>query len=170
MLLSQSGDRRGQSVPLIASLLSIPYEARYPLLDMTSPQQRERTLIALVDQLAAFAAHRTVLLVWEDIHWADATSLELLRLALERLQDLPVLAVISFRPEFSPPWQSQPHATWLRLSRLGRRRCGQLISDLSGGKTLPRAVVNGILDKAEGVPLWAVDQTSGRQRGEHSWS
>ena len=78
-----------------------------------------------MDRLAGLAAHRPVLLVWEDVHWADPTSLELLGLVLDQLQDLPVLAVVSFRPEFAPPWTGHTHITRLTLNRLGRRRCGQ---------------------------------------------
>ncbi len=158
-LLTQRGDNTGQAVPLIASLLSVPYEARYPVLDMPPQQQRERTLVTLVEQLVTMTAGRQVLLVWEDIHWADVTSLELLGIVLDRLQNLPVLAVVSFRPEFPPPWHSQPHATWLRLSRLGRRRCGQLIAGLCQGRPLPAAIVDGIMDKAEGVPLFVEELT-----------
>ena len=130
-----------------------------PAADMTPQQQRARTLAALVDRLAGLAAHRPVLLVWEDVHWADPTSLELLGLVLDRLQDLPVLAVVSFRPEFAPPWPRHAHATWLGLHRLGRRRCGRLIAGLSRGKALPAVVVDQIMAKAEGVPLFVEELT-----------
>jgi class 3 adenylate cyclase/predicted ATPase len=158
-LLAQGGDDTARSVPLIASLLSVPTEGRYPPLDMPPQQQRERTLAAVVDQFAGLAAHRPLLLIWEDTHWADPTSLELLRIALDRLQGLPVLTVVSFRPEFSPPWPGTAHATWLGLSRLGRERCGELITGVSGGKALPAEVLDRIMDKAEGVPLFVEELT-----------
>ena len=103
-LLAESREDVARVAPLIASLLSIPTEGRYPPLEMSPRQQRERTLAALVDQLAGLAAHWPVLLVWEDVHWADPTSLELLGLAIDRLQSQPVLALVTFRPEFAPPW------------------------------------------------------------------
>jgi predicted ATPase len=112
-LLAQGSADVARVAPLIASLLSIPSGGRYPLLAMSPQQQRERTLAALLDQLAGLAAHRPVLLVWEDVHWADPSSLELLALAIDRLQSLPVLALVTFRPEFVPPWPGHTHITWL---------------------------------------------------------
>ena len=140
--------------PLIASLLSIPSGGRYPPLAMSPQQQRERTLAVLMDQLAGLAAHRPVLLVWEDVHWADPSSLELLALAIDRLQSLPVLALVTLRPEFAPPWPGHTHITWLTLNRLSQRRCGRLVAGLAGGKLLPAVVVDQIVAKVEGVPLF----------------
>jgi predicted ATPase/class 3 adenylate cyclase len=145
--------------PLLASLLSIPSDGKYPPSDMSRQQQRERTLAALVEQVAVLASHEPVLLVFEDVHWADPTSLELLGLMIERLQRLPVLAVVTFRPEFVPPWRGHTHVTGLTLSRLSRRRCGRLVAGLTGGKALPEMVLEQIAEKADGMPLFAEELT-----------
>lgn len=145
--------------PLFASLLSIPADGRYPPLDLSPRLQRERTLAALVDRYAELAAHRPVLLIWEDAHWADPTSLELLGLVIHRLQKLPVLAVVTFRPEFAPPWPSHTHATWLMLSRLSRKRCLEVVAGLTGGRPLPAPVLDQILARAEGIPLFVEELT-----------
>jgi predicted ATPase len=156
MLLAVEGDEHGiQLLPLIASLLSIPSGGRCPPLDISPQLQRERTLVALVDELAGLAAaHRPVLLVWEDVHWADPTSLELLGLILDRLWSLRVLALVTFRVEFTPPWPGHTHVTSLTLNRLGRQRCGELLLGLTRGKPLPEAVLGQIVAKADGVPLF----------------
>jgi predicted ATPase len=125
-----------------------------------SPQlQRDRTLAALVDQLAGWAAHLPVLLVSEDAHWADPTSLDLLELAIDRLQDLRVLALVTFRTEFVPPWPSHTHVTSLTLNRLGRRRCGRLVAGLTEGRSLPAEVLDRIVVRADGVPLFVEELT-----------
>ena len=93
------------AAPLLADLLAIPVPAgRYPPLDLSPQQQKERTFQALLDQLAGLAARRPVLALYEDVHWADPTTLELLGRVVERAQRLPVLVLVTFRPEFVPPW------------------------------------------------------------------
>jgi class 3 adenylate cyclase/DNA-binding winged helix-turn-helix (wHTH) protein/tetratricopeptide (TPR) repeat protein len=158
-LLAQGSENIARIAPLITSLLSIPSDGRYPPLDMSPQLQRERTLAALVDQLAGLTAHRPVLLIWEDAHWADPTSLELLELAIDRLQNLPVLALVTFRPEFAPTWPGHTHITRLTLNRLNRRCCSQLVAGLTGGKSLPAVVLDQIVAKAEGVPLFVEELT-----------
>lgn len=158
-LLAQGNDDIARAMPLMASLLSIPSEERYPPLETNPQRQREQTLAALVDQLAGLASRRPVLLVWEDTHWADPTSLELLELVIDRVQSLPVLAVITFRLEFAPPWSSYAHLTWLTLNRLGRRRCTQLVTGLTGGTPLPAGVLDPIVVRADGVPLFVEELT-----------
>jgi predicted ATPase len=158
-LLAQGGEDVAPVVPLLASLLRIPGGERYPPLDLSPPRQRERMLAALVEQLAGLAARRPVLLVWEDVHWADPTSLELLGLAIARLPRLPVLVLVTFRPEFTPPWPHPTRFTRLTLHRLGRQGSGRLIAALTGGKPLPAVVVDQIVAKAEGVPLFVEELT-----------
>jgi predicted ATPase len=158
-LLAQGSEDVGRAASLIASLLSIPNGGRYSPLDMSPQLQRKRTLTALVNHLAGLAAHRPVLLCWEDAHWADPTSLELLGLAIDRLQRLPVLALVTFRPEFAPPWPSHTHVTSLMLNRLGRRRCGRLVAELTEGRSLPVEVLDQIVARAEGVPLFVEELT-----------
>lgn len=154
LLAVEGGKDDARLLPLIASLLLIPGGGLCPSLDISPQLQRERTLAALVDQLAGLAAHRPVLLVWEDVHWADPTSLELLGLTLDRLRSLRVLALVTFRAEFMPPWPGHTHVTSLTLNRLGRQRCSELLLGLTGGKPLPEAVLGQIVAKADGVPLF----------------
>jgi class 3 adenylate cyclase/predicted ATPase len=158
-LLAQRDEDVARAAPLFASLLSIPAAGRYAPLDMSRQQQRERTLSTLVDQIERLAARQPVLLVWEDVHWADPTSLELLGLAIDRVQGLPVLAVVTFRPEFTPPWRGYTHVTGLTLNRLSRRRCGHLVAGVTGGKTLPDVVLDQIATKSDGMPLFAEELT-----------
>ncbi len=157
--LAQRNANVARVAPLLASLLSIPSDGHYPPNDMSRQQQRERTLAALVEQVAVLAAHEPLLLVFEDAHWADPTSLELLGLAIDRLQGLSVLAVVTFRPEFTPPWRGHTHVTGLTLSRLSRRRCGHLVAGLTRGKALPEVVLDQIAAKADGMPLFAEELT-----------
>ncbi len=148
-----------QIAPLFSSLLSIPSNGRSPSLDMSPQLQRDRTLATLVDRLAGLATNQPVLLIWEDAHWADPTSLELLELAIDRLQNLPVLALVTFRPEFDPTWPGHTHITQLTLNRLNRRCCSQLVAGLTGGKLLPAVVLDQIVARAEGVPLFVEELT-----------
>jgi class 3 adenylate cyclase len=136
-LLARGTDRPEQAVPLIAALLGLPTEGRYPALDLTPQRQKQLTLAALLEQLEGLAATRPVLLAYEDMHWSDPTTQELLGLTIERLQRLPALLLITYRPEFSPPWPSQPHVSALALSRLGRREGAALVERVVGDKPLP---------------------------------
>ena len=158
-MLGARGEDVARSVPLLAALLSIPTSGRYPAHEMNRQQQRERTLGALVEQIARLAARQPVLAVWEDVHWADPTSLELLGLSIDRLQGLPVLGVITFRPEFTPPWRGHTHVTGLTLNRLSRRRCGHLVAGLTAGKALPDVILEQIAAKSDGMPLFAEELT-----------
>jgi predicted ATPase len=128
----------GEAVPLLAGLLSNPTGARYPALDLTPQKRREKTLRALVAQVEGLAARQPVLLVVEDAHWADPTSRELFELIVERASRLPLLAIITFRPEFVPTWVGRSQVTLVSLNRLPRRLGAEMIAHLTGGKVLPR--------------------------------
>ncbi len=105
---------------------------------LSDPQRKRRkVLTALIEQLERVARQRPVLMLFEDAHWADPTSIELLTLTVERLQSLPVLLVITFRPDFQPPWTGQPHVTMLTLNRLSQRERATLVDSITGGKALP---------------------------------
>ncbi|TIP70859.1 MAG: adenylate/guanylate cyclase domain-containing protein, partial [Mesorhizobium sp.] len=104
---------------LLADLLSLPNFGRFPTLDLSSQQRKSRTLQALVRQLEALARREPVLMIFEDLHWIDPTSLELLDRIIERIRQVPVLLIVTFRPEFSPPWTGRPHVSTITLSRLG---------------------------------------------------
>ncbi|MCK1639089.1 AAA family ATPase [Bradyrhizobium sp. 157] len=158
-LLAQGTDDLTEAVPLIAALLGIPTDGRYPPLDLMPQTQKRKTLEVLLAQLEGLAQRRPVLSVLEDAHWFDPTSLELLELILERVQRLPVLAIITFRPEMTPPWPSFPHVTALTLNRLARRAAAALVEQTSGGRRLSPAVVNEIAAKTEGVPLFIEELT-----------
>jgi predicted ATPase len=158
-LLARVNKETKELVPLIAPLLSISSEGRYSAPRISPQLQRERTLTTLVDQLVRLSSRRTVLLVCEDVHWADATSLELLRLVIDRVQILPVLALITFRPGFVPTWPSLSHVTGLMLNRLSRRRCDQIIAAMTPGKSMPKPIVERILAYADGVPLFVEELT-----------
>ncbi len=145
--------------PFFADLLAIPVGERYPSLDLTPQRRKEKTLEALLDQLAGLAEHQPVVVLYEDAHWVDPSTLDLLSLVIERVQHLPVLVVITFRPDFTPPWLGYAHVTSLSLSRLGRRQGTAMIERITGGKALPAAVLDQIIAKTDGVPLFVEELT-----------
>jgi class 3 adenylate cyclase len=126
-LLKLGTKRLDGAVPLVAALLGVPTSDRYALPELTPQRQKQMTLEALVDQLGGLAAGQPVLLVCEDAHWIDPTTLELLGLVIERIQRLPVLSIVTFRPEFRPPWTGLPQVSALPLTRLGRREGAAMV-------------------------------------------
>ena len=149
-----------RDVALIAELLAVPADGRYPALAVSPQQKREMTLTALLDQLDGVAAQSPVLIVFEDAHWIDPTSLDLLDRTVARVADLPVLLVVTVRPELQPTWVGQPHVTMLPLSRLGRRDSAGIIAGVTRDKALPDAVVEQVLAHTDGVPLFIEELTS----------
>jgi class 3 adenylate cyclase len=149
-----------QDLALIADLLSLPTDGRYPVLALSPEQKLEMTLTALLDLFDDAAAQSPVLAVFEDAHWIDPTSLDLLDRSVARIAHLPVLLVITFRPELQPSWVGQPHVTMLPLSRLGRRDSVDIIAGITGDKALPNAVVERVLAHTDGVPLFIEELTS----------
>ena len=147
-------------VPLIASLLAIPLPAeRYPPLTLTPQHQKQQTLDMLVAWLAAQAERQPMLAVWEDLHWADPTTLEILGLVIEQTPTVPMLHVLTSRPEFRPPWPPRSHVTSLVLNRLERRQVEALIAQRVGDKALPTEVMQHIVTKTDGVPLYVEELT-----------
>ena len=147
-------------VPLFAGLLSVPLPAeRYAPLTLTPQQQKQQTLDALVAWLVAEAERQPVLVAWEDLHWADPTTLEVLGLVVEQAPTVPMLHVLTYRPEFSPPWPQRSHITPLVLNRLERPQVEALITQRAGGKVLPAEVVQHIVAKTDGVPLYVEELT-----------
>ena len=126
-MLALATDRLGEVAPLIAAMLSIPTGNRYPPLNLSPAQQRRQTLFALLDQMEGLAKKQPVLMLFEDAHWADATSLEVLDLAIERMRKLPVLLLITFRPEFEAPWKGLPDVADIALGRLEPRQAEALV-------------------------------------------
>jgi class 3 adenylate cyclase/tetratricopeptide (TPR) repeat protein len=158
-LLAQSSDNLDQDVALIAALLSIPGGDHYTLPEMTPQRQKERTLAALLDQLKRLGARQPILTVYEDLHWIDPTSLELLSLTIEQVRDQRILLVATARPEFTPPWPGYPHVSTLSLNRIGRSETEALIADIAKGKVLPSLVRNQIVTRTDGVPLFVEELT-----------
>ena len=145
---------------LIADLLSVPADGRYPALSVSPEQKREMTLTALLDQLKGAAAQGPVLIVCEDVHWIDPTSRDLLNRAVASIANLPVLLVATVRPEVQPTWVGEPHVTMLPLSRLGLRDSTSIIGGVTKDKELPDSVVEQILAHTDGVPLFIEELTS----------
>jgi class 3 adenylate cyclase len=153
-VLAQGTSDLSEAVPLLAELLSIPTGDRYPPPDLTPQKRKEKTLHAQVAQVEGLAARRPVLMVYEDLHWSDPTTRESLDLLIDRVPTLRVLAIITFRPEFAPPWVGHPHVTMLNLNRLPPRRRAEMIMQVTGGKALPREIADQIIDRTDGVPLF----------------
>src|SRR6266566_5840837 len=133
--------------PLFAALLAIPFGERYPTLSLSPMQHRRRTLAALLDQFEGLARRQPILLSFEDAQWADATSLELLDLTVERVRQLPVLALFTFRPEFEPPWVGLPNVGTLALGRLDATDVEHMVARVTGGRVLPAEVMKQIVAK-----------------------
>ena len=145
--------------PLFAALLSIPFGERYPPQSLSPMQQRRRTLAALLDQFEDLARKQPVLVLCEDAHWADATSLELFDLTVERMRQLPVLALFTFRPEFEPPWTGLPNVGILALNRLDGDEVERIVTRVAGGRELPAEVTRQIVAKTDGNPLFVEELT-----------
>jgi class 3 adenylate cyclase/predicted ATPase len=158
-LLLQSSGNIAQDMPLFAALLSIPGGDRYPLPDMTPQRRKQRTLAALLDHMKRLAIRQPILMVYEDLHWVDPTSLELLSLAIEKIADQPILLLATTRPKFSPPWPNYRYTSTLSLNRLDRSDGEALIEGLTRGKSLPPEVVNQIISRTDGVPLFIEELT-----------
>lgn len=157
-LLARSGADGDRVVPL-ASLLSLPLSERYRLPELSPQKRKEMTLAALLTQLKSLAALQPVFVVFEDVHWADPTSLELLTMTLEQVPRLRVLLLITARPEFTPPWPGHAHVTTLSLTRLNRHHGAALIERVTAGKALPKEVLDQILARTDGVPLFVEELT-----------
>ena len=148
-----------KSAALFADLLGINISGRYRRPDLSPQLKKEKTFQALLEQLAGLAVRQPVLALYEDVHWIDPTMLELLGRVVDRVQRMRVLAVITFRPEFIPPWKGHGHVTALSLSRLGRRQGAAMVGRVTAGKSLPAEVLEQILAKTDGVPLFVEELT-----------
>ncbi|MER8957228.1 AAA family ATPase [Mesorhizobium sp. M0833] len=148
-----------QDGALLAELLSLPTEGRFPPLQLTPQRKKEKTFDALLRQLEDLARQGPVLMLFEDVHWIDPSSRELLDLVIERVPRLPVLLLLTFRPEFQPPWIGHPHVTLLVLNRLDRREGAALVQRVVGTGELPSDVVAEIIERTDGVPLFVEELT-----------
>jgi predicted ATPase len=148
-----------EDVALIADLLSLSPSEHHPLPSLSPQRKKEKTLEALMRQLEGLARQQPIAMVFEDAHWIDPTSRELLELTVERVCDLPVLLIVTFRPEFQSPWTGQPQVTMLALNRLDRNDRTALIEQLAGSTLLPDEVIDQIADRTDGVPLFVEELT-----------
>jgi class 3 adenylate cyclase/tetratricopeptide (TPR) repeat protein len=150
---------RADTLSLLAALLSLPHPEGAPSLTLSPQKQKEKTQDALVAWMMEEAEHAAVFCVWEDLQWADPSTLELLTLLLEQVPTTRLLALLTFRPEFIPSWRPHSHLTQLTLNRLGRHPVEAMVENITGGKALPRAVVQQIVAKTDGVPLFVEELT-----------
>ena len=157
-VLAQTSTSTGDAA-LFANLLSLPNDGRYPKHDLTPEQRRQRTLSALVSQLEALARQNAVLMIFEDAHWTDPTSLELFGRIVDRIPSLRVLLIVTFRPEFEPPWIGRPYVTALTINRLGEREILALIEGVIGNKSLPANIRQDIIERTDGIPLFVEEMT-----------
>jgi class 3 adenylate cyclase/predicted ATPase len=148
-----------EDVALIADLLSLPASERHKLPNLSPQRKKEKTLEALIRQLEGLARQQPIAMVFEDAHWIDPTSRELLDLTIDRVCALPVLLIVTFRPEFQPPWTDQPQVTMLALNRLDGHDRTVLVEQVAGGKSLTGEVIDQIADRTDGVPLFIEELT-----------
>jgi class 3 adenylate cyclase/predicted ATPase len=148
-----------EDLALLADLLSLPASVYRPLPSLSPQRKKEKTLEALLHQLVGLARQQPMIMVFEDAHWIDPTSRELLDLTVGRVSNLPVLLIVTFRPEFQPPWIGQPQVSILTLNRLDRRDRAVLVEQIAGGKALLDEVVAQIVDRTDGVPLFVEELT-----------
>ena len=140
-------------------MLSLPNDGRYPALDLTPERRRQQTLQALASQVDVLARSKPVLMIFEDAHWSDPTSLEAFGRAVDRIKTLSALLIVTFRPELSAPWAERSHVTTLVLNRLGEREAATIIAGLVGNKRLPADVITEIVERTDGIPLFVEEMT-----------
>ena len=157
-MLAQSSTS-AQDAALLAEMLSLPNDGRYPAIELTPQQRRQRTLEALVSQIVALSRQNPLLMNFEDAHWTDPTTLELFGRIVDRIPTLCVLLIVTFRPEFEPPWIGRPYVTPLTINRLAEREVGAMIDGVIGNKLLPANVRQDIIERTDGIPLFVEEMT-----------
>lgn len=148
-----------ENATLFAEMLSLASDGRYPALELTAEQRRQRTLDAFILQMQALARSGPALMIFEDAHWSDPTTLEALGRAVDWIATLRVLLIVTFRPEFEPPWIGRPHVTSLTINRLAQREVGAMIDHLVGNKVLPAGIRQDIIERTDGIPLFVEEMT-----------
>jgi class 3 adenylate cyclase/predicted ATPase len=148
-----------EDAAVFTEMLSLPSDGRYPTLDLTPQQRRQRILEALISQLETLARQSPVLMIFEDAQWADHTSLEALGRVVGRIRTLRALLIVTFRPEFDPPWIGQPHVTAMMINRLAQRDVSAMIDGVTGKKLLPASVRQDIIERTDGIPLFVEEMT-----------
>jgi class 3 adenylate cyclase len=148
-----------QDAALFAEMLSLPNDGRCPKLELAPQQRRQKTLEALTAQIEALSRSNPVLMIFEDVHWIDPTSLEALGRAVDRIRTLCVLLIITQRPEFEPPWIGQPNVTTLTINRLGGREIAAMIDRVIGNNAIPGKIKQDIIERTDGIPLFIEEMT-----------
>jgi len=155
-LFAQTSDSADAALAALSDLMDLGITTD----GIPDPQRKRRqALDALLDQLTGLSRRAPVLMVFEDAHWSDPTSIELLSLTIERMQNMPILLIITHRPDFQAPWAGQPHVTTMTLNRLGRRERVAMVEHFTGGKALPAALLEQIVERTDGVPLFVEELT-----------
>ena len=144
---------------LFAEMLSLPNDGRYPALDLTPEQRRQRTLEGLLSQMEALTRQNPVLMIFEDAHWSDPTSLEVLGRIVDRVRSVPVLLLVTFRPEFDPPWLGRAYVTALTINRLAEHDISAMIDRVVGNKLLAASIRQDIIERTDGIPLFVEEMT-----------
>ena len=157
-LLAQTSTSK-QDAALFAEMLSLPNDGRYPALELEPQQRRQKTLEALTAQVEALSRQNPLLMIFEDAHWTDPTSLETFGRIVDRVRSLPVLLIVTFRPEFEPPWIGRPYVTALTINRLAQRDIEAMIDGVVGNKLIPANVRQDIIERTDGIPLFVEEMT-----------
>jgi class 3 adenylate cyclase/tetratricopeptide (TPR) repeat protein len=153
-LISPTSTKVARDVALVAEILLLPTDERFPALTESPQQKREMALTLYLEMLQRLAAQRPVVMLFEDIHWIDPTSLDLLDRTIALIAHLPVLLIVTCRPEHQPAWVGQPHVAMLHLNRLGRRDSADIIGEVARARPLPQTVIDQIIEHTDGVPLF----------------
>jgi class 3 adenylate cyclase/predicted ATPase len=148
-----------EDAALLAEMLSLSNDGRYPALALDPQQRRQRTLEALITQIESLTCQKPVLMIFEDAHWTDPTSLEVFSRVAGRIRTLRALLIVTFRPEFEPPWIGQPHVTALTINRLTEREIGAMIDRVAGNKLLAANIRQDIIERTDGIPLFVEEMT-----------
>jgi len=148
-----------QDAALFVDLLSLPNDGRYPVSELTPQQRRQKTMEALSRQVEALTRKRPVLMIFEDAHWSDPTSLEAFGRAVDQIRTLRVLLIVTYRPNFEPPWIGRPHVTALTINRWAERDIDAMIDGVVGNKHLPASVRQDIIERSDGIPLFVEEMT-----------
>jgi tetratricopeptide (TPR) repeat protein len=157
--LLEPGAQHEIGVQLLTELLSIPSADRHLPLNLTPQRRKEKTFETLLRQLEVLVRDRPALMIYEDVHWIDPSTRELLDVTIERIATLPVLLILTFRPEFDPPWSDQAHVTSLTLNRLSRREGTALVSRVVSNNLIPADIVAEIVERTDGIPLFVEEMT-----------
>jgi predicted ATPase len=157
-VLAQTSTRI-EDAALFAEMLSLANDGRYPALELTPEQRRQRTLEALVSQMEALVRRNPMLMIFEDAHWTDPTTLELFGRVVDRVRSLRVLLIVTFRPDFDPPWVGRAYVTFLAINRLGEREILAMIEGVIGNKALPANIRQDIIERTDGIPLFVEEMT-----------